>query len=182
MVTASVTDRADRVALLDAAVVLGGPPLLLVEADRGDAEATEAAVGGVELGARRGDRDPHRRVRAPASASAARCARASTSRAPRRRTRPASTSSGSPGRTRPRSSSSCRGPRAKPPSSVHVDERAVPSSRRPWLTMSSAAARSATRTGWFISGTQTTAPCPTRMRSVRAATAVRNTSGDEQCE
>ena len=48
--------------------------------------------------------------------------------------------------------------------------------------MSSAAARSATRTGWFISGTHTTAPWPTLMRSVRAATAVRNTSGAEQCE
>ena len=30
--------------------------------------------------------------------------------------------------------------------------------------MSSAAARSATRIGWFISGTHTTAPWPTRMR------------------
>ncbi len=46
--------------------------------------------------------------------------------------------------------------------------------------MSRAAARSATRTGWFISGTHTTAPWPTRIRSVRAATAVRKTSGDEQ--
>ena len=32
--------------------------------------------------------------------------------------------------------------------------------------MSSAAARSATRIGWFISGTHTTAPWPTRMRRV----------------
>ena len=52
----------------------------------------------------------------------------------------------------------------KPPSSVQVDERAVPNSSRPPEMMSRTAARSATRTGWFISGTQTTAPWPTRMR------------------
>ena len=66
------------------------------------------------------------------------------------------------------------------PDPVHVDERAVPTSSRPPDKMSRAAARSATRTGWFISGTQTTAPWATRMRSVRAATAVRNSSGAEQ--
>ena len=36
--------------------------------------------------------------------------------------------------------------------------------------------------GWFISGTHTTAPWPTRMRCVCIATAVRKTSGAEQCE
>ena len=72
------------------------------------------------------------------------------------------------------------GSTSNPPSSVHVDDRAVPTSSRPPEMMSRAAARSATRTGWFISGTHTTAPWPTRMRSVRAATAVRKTSGDEQ--
>ena len=46
----------------------------------------------------------------------------------------------------------------KPPNSVQVDDRAVPSSSRPLEMMSRAAARSAIRTGWFISGTQTTAP------------------------
>src|SRR5262249_1199956 len=69
-----------------------------------------------------------------------------------------------------------------PPSSVHVDERAVPNSRRPPERMSSVAARSATRTGWFICGTHTTAPCPRRMRLVCMAQAVRKSSGAEQCE
>ena len=69
-----------------------------------------------------------------------------------------------------------------PPSSVHVLDRAVPSSKRPLEMMSSAAARSATRIGLFISGTHTTAPWPTRMRWVCAATAVRKTSGAGQCE
>ena len=149
---------------------------------RGDAEAAEAAVGGVELGARGGDRDPHRRVRLlhrlrqhvalghpPAEALVAERLAASTSSAAR-------------GRTRPTSSWSSSGSTSKPPSSVHVDERAVPTSSRPPEMMSSAAARSATRIGWFISGTHTTAPWPTRMRSVCAATAARKTSGAEQCE
>ena len=70
----------------------------------------------------------------------------------------------------------------KPPSSVHVDARAVPNSSRPPERMSSTAARSATRIGWFICGTHTTAPWPTRIRSVCIATAVRNSSGAEQCE
>src|SRR5262245_46803061 len=70
----------------------------------------------------------------------------------------------------------------KPPSSVHVELRAVPNSSRPFEMMSSVAARSATRIGWFISGTHTTAPCPTRIRSVCAATAASTTSGEEQCE
>ncbi len=54
------------------------------------------------------------------------------------------------------------GSASNPPSSVHVPDRAVPTSSRPPERMSSAAQRSATRIGWFISGTQTTAPCPTR--------------------
>ena len=37
--------------------------LLLLEAGRGDAETADAAVGGVELGARRRHGDPHRRMR-----------------------------------------------------------------------------------------------------------------------
>ena len=48
--------------------------------------------------------------------------------------------------------------------------------------MSRTAARSATRIGWFICGTHTTAPWPTRIRWVCIATAVRNNSGAEQCE
>ena len=52
----------------------------------------------------------------------------------------------------------------KPPSSVHVDARAVPNSSRPPERMSRTAARSATRIGWFICGTHTTAPWPTRIR------------------
>ena len=63
MVTSRRHDAADRVALLDAAEVLRGAALLLGVAGRRDAEAAETAVGGVELGARAGDRDPHRRVR-----------------------------------------------------------------------------------------------------------------------
>ena len=54
----------------------------------------------------------------------------------------------------------------KPPNSVHVDERAVPSSRRPLERMSRAAARSAMRTGWLTPGTHTTAPWHRRIRSV----------------
>ncbi len=69
-----------------------------------------------------------------------------------------------------------------PPSSVMVEARAVPTSRRPPETMSSTAARSATRMGWLICGTQTTPPCPTRILSVDMAAAVRNTSGAEQWE
>ena len=63
MVTSVVTTPLDRVALLDAAEVLLGAALLLGVARGRDAEAAEAAVGGVELGARAGDRHPHRRVR-----------------------------------------------------------------------------------------------------------------------
>ena len=71
---------------------------------------------------------------------------------------------------------------SKPASSLHVDERAVPNSSRPPDRMSSTAARSAMRTGWFIFGTHTTAPWPTRMRLVCIAQAVRKSSGAEQCE
>ena len=63
-----------------------------------------------------------------------------------------------------------------------VDERAVPSSNRPPERMSRKAARSATRMGWLISGTQTTAPWPTRIRLVCIATAVRKSSGAEEWE
>ena len=70
----------------------------------------------------------------------------------------------------------------KPPSSVQVEERAVPNSRRPSEMRSRAAARSATRMGWFISGTHTTAPWPTRTRRVWAAMAASTTSGAEQWE
>ena len=70
----------------------------------------------------------------------------------------------------------------KPASSVHVADRPVPISSRPPEMMSSTAARSAIRTGWLNCGTQTTIPCPTRMRFVCIAHAVRKISGAEQCE
>ena len=70
----------------------------------------------------------------------------------------------------------------KPPISVHVEERAVPNSSRPPESTSRKAARSATRIGWLICGTHTTAPCPTRMRRVCAAMAVRKSSGAEEWE
>ena len=74
------------------------------------------------------------------------------------------------------------GSASKPPISVHVEERAVPNSSRPPESRSRNAARSATRIGWLISGTHTTAPCPTRIRWVCIATAVRNSSGADECE
>ncbi len=60
---AVVDHAADRLALAHAAVVLAGAALLLGVAHGGDAEAAEAAVGGVELGAGAGHRHPHRRMR-----------------------------------------------------------------------------------------------------------------------
>ena len=182
VVTSVVTMPPTGSQLLDAPVVLRGAALLLGVAGGGDAEAAEPAVGGVELGARARDRHPHRRVRllhrlrqhvALGHREAAAVAR-HVARRP--------TSSGS---TRTNSSQVflvSSGSALKPPSSVQVEERAVPNSSRPPEMMSSAAHRSATRIGWFISGTQTTAPWPTRIRSVCAATAASTTSGAEQCE
>ena len=45
-------DRSDRIAELDAPVVLGGAPRLLRERHGRDTEAPDAAIRGVELGAR----------------------------------------------------------------------------------------------------------------------------------
>ena len=47
----------------DAAAVFLDLALLLTEAAEGEAERAEPALGGVDLGARAGDGDPHRRVR-----------------------------------------------------------------------------------------------------------------------
>ena len=74
------------------------------------------------------------------------------------------------------------GSMSNPPSSASVIERPVPTSTRPFDTMSSAAVRSAMRAGWLNGIGSRHTPCPTRMFSVRAATAVRKISGAEQCE
>ena len=58
--------------------------------------------------------------------------------------------------------------------------RPTPTSIRPPERMSSAAIRSATRTGW-LNGRSTT-PCPIRIRSVRWLIAPKMTSGAGQCE
>ena len=163
VVTWSLTTLADRIARLDAPVVLPGPALLLGVAGGGHAEAAEAPLGGVELGARAGHRDPHRRVRLLQRLGQHVALRHREARARRRRT---ARRAHIRGRTRTNSSHVflvSSGSTLKPPSSVHVDERAVPNSSRPPERMSRAAARSATRIGWFISGTQTTAPWPTRI-------------------
>ena len=53
-----VVDPADRLAQLDAPAVLGRAALLLGERHRRHAEAADAAVGRIELGAGRGHGDP----------------------------------------------------------------------------------------------------------------------------
>ena len=58
-----VVHRADRLAVTDAPMVFARPPLLLGVAGRGNAEAAEPALGGVDLGAGRRHRHPHRRMR-----------------------------------------------------------------------------------------------------------------------
>ena len=50
------------------------------------------------------------------------------------------------------------GSQRKPPSSVHVAERPVPNSSRPPEMISSAAARSAQRTGWLNGGSTIITP------------------------
>ena len=74
------------------------------------------------------------------------------------------------------------GDRSNPPSSVQVDDRAVPNSSRPFDRWSRKAARSATRMGWLILGTQTMAPWHKRIFSVCMAAAAKNNSGAEECE
>ena len=159
---------ADRVAALDAAEVLLGAALLLVVARRGDAEATEAAVGGVELGARAGDRHPHRRVRllhrlrqhvAFGHREAVALVR-HVLVGPHLRQHPHELVPRLLGVVGIGVEAAELGPRGA--------DRAVPTSSRPPEMMSSVAQRSATRIGWFISGTHTTAPWPMRMRSVCA--------------
>ncbi len=76
----------------------------------------------------------------------------------------------------------CRRSTRKPPSSASELDSPVPNSSLPSEIRSSVAARSATRAGWFTPGGSCTIPCPSRMRSVRAAAAARNTSGAEECE
>ena len=62
------------------------------------------------------------------------------------------------------------------------DPRPVPSSKRPLLRLSSMAARSAVRTGWFTGAVMLKIADPRWMREVRAATKERNTSGDDMWE
>ncbi len=57
----------------------------------------------------------------------------------------------------------------KPACSVVDEPRPMPSSKRPSLKMSSMAARSATRAGWFTGGVTFMIPEPRWMRSVMAA-------------
>ena len=57
-----VDDEPRRLAVSDAPVVLGDALLLLRVAHGRDPECPEAALGGVDLGARARDRDPHGRM------------------------------------------------------------------------------------------------------------------------
>ena len=63
-----------------------------------------------------------------------------------------------------------------------VAERPVPNSSRPLLTISSIAARSATRIGWLYPNGSSTTPWPIRMRDVCWLTAARKTSGADEIE
>ena len=175
-----IVDAADGIAQLDAAAVLGRAPLLLGEAHGGHAEAADPAVGGVELGAGRRHGDPQRRVRVAAPASAAPAARASASRSRPRRTARPTTSAAGRGRTRPTSAWSGPGRRrsrrapststtapCRPPAARRTGCRAPPPAR-PRARGGSSPARRRRRRGRRGSAI------------VRAATAVRNTSGAEQ--
>src|SRR2546427_12022140 len=71
---------------------------------------------------------------------------------------------------------------SKPSISVLDDPRPVPSSKRPLLRLSSMAARSAVRTGWFTGAVVLKIADPRWMREVRAATKERDTSGDDLWE
>ena len=70
----------------------------------------------------------------------------------------------------------------KPRNSMRVALSPMPSSARPCDTRSSMPTASAVRAGWLYSGITWRMPKPTRMRSVLAASADRNTSDAEQCE
>ena len=70
----------------------------------------------------------------------------------------------------------------KPRSSMRVALSPMPNSARPAETRSNMPTASAVRAGWLYMGMTWRMPKPTRMRSVLAASAARNTSEAEQCE